>query len=162
MLNIVPFVMPTYNGFSVDGTDKIYCSASSFIEKYIFCTNAKGLTKYNLSFQKTNIVNHQQMDKLDPNGVVLYHYLWDAMLKPVKKIRTRINTMKNYLQMATVNPSLVPLYHYSEIISSQLGNGIMSFDQYKDNMGNTNNDNQVKETLTNLESTNCVICMSIG
>lgn len=161
MLNIVPFVMPTYNSFSVDGTDKKSIAVLHHLLKNVFFVQTrKGLTKYNLSFQKTNIVNHQQTDKLDPNGTVLYHYLWNAMLKTCQKdTYQELNTMKNYLQMATVNPSLVPLYHYSEIISSQLGNGIMSFDQYKDNMGNTNYDNQVKETLTNLENADCVICM---
>lgn len=161
ILNILPFVIPTFNTYSVDNTDNTSIAVLHHLLKNVFFVQTrKGLAKHNLTFQKTNIIRHQRKDNLDPNVSGLYHYLWNMMLKTSQKdTYQELNLIKNYLQIATVNPSLVPLYHYSEIISSQMGNGIMSFDQYKDKMGNSNYDIQVKETLTKLESTDCVICM---
>lgn len=163
MLHVYPFNSKSNIQFEFDDSSKKVSILHHIIDNIFIVQTRKGLDKYGLTYANTSIV--KQRVKIDMCSEILYMYtnLWHQIASDVNGIThqtySKLNQIKNHLQIALVNPSLVPMSYYSTIISSDLGNGIMSFDQYQKQMGNSSYEKQVKDTLTKIESTDCVICM---
>ena len=71
-----------------------------------------------------------------------------------------VKSLLNRLSICAIDPSLVPLHMWGERCS-QDGFCSTSVENLTGSLGNSNFDNQVKETLQSLEETTCCLCLEI-
>lgn len=163
ILKVAPFVegmMPSV--FSQDTLRDEYYShvLDSMWETIFFMQTREGLDKHGLKYDKTGTI---EMTEYIDDPLVEYQNLFASIQTAVqdptfKWSFTQLTQFTNLMLTCIVHPCLVPLTIYAERCSTDEST-VQTVQQITSGMGDSNYEAEVKNSLLDLASMTCVICM---
>lgn len=142
--------------------DKIMSAYHHILDGIFFIHTRHGLRHHNIPFKSFNVVKHNVFidDPLYEHNF-LRNVIRNKLLTDDSLIRYhKLNQLKNILLLSVTHPTLVPLTQYATKLETDQTIALTS-EQVKSSMGNSNYEKEIKNTLDNIESAECVICMDV-
>ena len=142
--------------------EKLLTVYHQIMDKLFFIHTREGLKHHNIPFKTFNIVQHL----VEVPGTLFEHnFLRMAIRTKMTNYPDLVkyhimNQLKNILLLSVTHPTLVPLSHYAMKLETDQ-TVAMTSEQVKSSMGNSNYEKEIKNTLDNLETAECVICMDV-
>lgn len=138
------------------------CIAQHLLTSCMIRITKTGLRSRGISFSDVDVRMHIVSSELDDALKSQYTYLkylfHDRLVdSPSNRQYSRLMQFSDLMQISTIHPSLVPLHHYAHTIVTDTN--VKTVEDVEKRMGNSAYDTEVKKTLENLDTTQCVICM---